>query len=228
MTEPGFLRATRASYDALAAGYAEWIRDELAARPLDRAVLAAFAELVCSAGLGPVADIGCGPGRVTAHLDSLGLSVTGIDLSPGMIDEARRTYPELRFEIGSLLGLDLADGVLGGIVAWYSIIHVPDESLPQVFAEFRRLLAPGGYALLAFQVGDELVHRTEAIGQAISLDFHRRQPDQVEEHLARAGLPVCARLVREPDGEGAYPERSQQAFLLARTSGRHQNVRLPR
>ena len=97
MTEPDFLRATRASYDAVAADYAERFGNELAAKPLDRAMLAGFAELVQAAAAGPVADVGCGTGRVTAHLNVLGLAASGIDLSPGMIAVARQSYPGLRF-----------------------------------------------------------------------------------------------------------------------------------
>src|ERR1700685_547718 len=95
MTEPDFLRDTRASYDAIATDYAERFRDELVARPLDRAMLAGFAELVLARGDGPVADVGCGPGRVTGYLNDLGLPVFGIDLSPEMIAISRRTYPDL-------------------------------------------------------------------------------------------------------------------------------------
>jgi SAM-dependent methyltransferase len=220
VTEPDFLRSTRASYDAVAADYAERFRGELAARPLDRAMLAAFAELVRAAGTGPVADIGCGTGRVTAELSGLGLPVSGIDLSPQMVAIARQAHPELRFDVGSMLGLDRPDGSLGGILAWYSIIHVPSERLPDVFAEFHRVLAPGGHVLLAFQVGDEPLRLTEALGHTVSLDFHRRQPDRVAGLLARAGLDVRARLVREPDGTGGFTERTPQAFLLARKPGK--------
>jgi SAM-dependent methyltransferase len=216
VTESDFLRRTRASYDALAADYAEWIRDELEAKPLDRALLGGFAELVQAAGAGPVADIGCGPGRVTAHLSNLGLSVFGVDLSPQMVAVARRTYPALRFDEGSMTALDLKDDALGGIVAWYSIIHIPQEQLTEVFAEFHRVLAPGGYVQLAFQVGDELSHRTEAKGHEISLDFHRRQPDRVAELLRQAGLVVRARMLREPDTDGNFRETTPQGFLLAR------------
>lgn len=214
--EPDFLRATRTSYDTIAAYYAEWIRAELTARPLDRAMLAAFAELVRSAGCGPIADIGCGPGRVTAHLNELGAAVFGIDLSPHMVAQARQAHPNLRFEVGSMLDLDLPDSALGGIVAWYSIIHIPDERLPRVFAEFQRVLAAGGYLLLAFQIGDEVSRRTESAGYPVSLDFHRRQPERVAELLSAAGLSVCARLLRERDDESAFPEKTPQAFLLAR------------
>jgi SAM-dependent methyltransferase len=214
VTEPDFLRATRASYDAIAVDYAEWIRDELTAKPLDRAVLAGFAELVGDAG--PVADVGCGPGRVTAHLRDLGLRAFGVDLSPQMIAVARQRHPDLRFDVGSMLALDVPNAALGGIVAWYSIIHVPDELLPDAFAEFHRVLAPGGHLLLAFQAGDEVSHWTEAAGHPVSLDFHRRRPDSVASLLLRSGLVVRARLLREPDEDGDFRETTQQAFLLAR------------
>ncbi|MFI7640865.1 class I SAM-dependent DNA methyltransferase [Nonomuraea sp. NPDC049400] len=212
MTEPDFLRATRASYDAIATDYAELFREELAGKPLDRAMFAAFAELV--RGSGPVADVGSGPGLVTAHLHGLGLDVFGVDLSPEMVALARRTHPGLRFEEGSMLDLDLPDGALGGLVANYSIIHIPLELLPDVFAEFHRVLAPGAYALVVFQVGDESGRRTEAFGHEISLDFHRRRPDQIAELMTKAGLVMHATLVREPGAGTSEP--TQQALLLAR------------
>ncbi|MFI1583479.1 class I SAM-dependent DNA methyltransferase [Embleya sp. NPDC020630] len=220
MSEPGFLHATRASYDTIAAAYTDLARDELARKPMDRAQLAVFAESVLSTGpqVGPVADIGCGPGRIAAHLHGLGLRVFGLDLSPGMIAAARREHPELRFEVGSMLDLDLADDSLGGLVAWYSIIHVPDEELPRVFAEFHRVLAPGGRLLLAFQAGDEPLRLTEAFGHEVSLDCHRRHPDTIAALLTASGLVMHARTVREPDpGEGVRPTR--HAYLSARKPG---------
>jgi ubiquinone/menaquinone biosynthesis C-methylase UbiE len=210
VSEPDFVRTTRASFDAVAADYSAQFTGELPGKPLDRALLAAFAELVPA---GPVADVGCGPGHVTAHLAGLGLDVVGIDLSPGMVEVAGRAYPELRFEVGSMLGLDLADGSLGGLVAYYSIVNIPRSELPAVFAEFARVLVPGGALLMAFQVGDEERHGTEWLGHRIDLRVYRNQPDVVAGLLAESGLPVRATLVREPDDDGV--ERGPRAYLLA-------------
>ncbi|BAS15012.1 malonyl-[acyl-carrier protein] O-methyltransferase [Arthrobacter sp. Hiyo8] len=133
MTEPSDVHATRAAYNTVAVDYAELLRNELHTKPYDRAMLGTFAELVQSSGGEAVADIGCGPGRITAHLRSLGLAAFGIDLSPEMVAVARRDHPSLQFSEGSMEALELADGTLDGIVAWYSIIHTPPARLPRVF-----------------------------------------------------------------------------------------------
>ncbi|GAA2286253.1 class I SAM-dependent methyltransferase [Streptomyces hawaiiensis] len=214
---PEFVESTQASYDAIAEAYAAEHPDSLAGRPLERALLSAFVELVRAPGVPgrpPVADLGSGPGYVTARLHEAGLPVFGVDASPRMVALARRAHPELRFHVGSMTALDLPEATLGGIVALYSIIHVPDDHLPSVFAEFRRVLLPGAPVLLGFQSGDEDGHQrlTERFGQEISLDYYWRTPDTVVEHLTGAGLDLRARVLREPEAGEKLP----RAFLLAR------------
>ena len=213
MTEAEFLRSTRTAYDTVAVDYADLLRGALEASTFDRAMLAAFAELVGTNG--PVADVGCGPGRVTIHLDSLGVKAFGIHLSPEMVAVASRDYPGLQFDVGSMTALDLADGSLSGALAWYSLIHVPPAQQPAALAEFHRVLAPGGHLLLAFQVGDERRHITEAYRHEISLDAYRLQPDHIAGLLTDAGFVMHAQLVREADLKSGF-EKTPQAYLLAR------------
>ena len=205
---------TRAAYDTVAASYEELVRSSLAESPMDRAVLGVFAEQVLAGGGGPVADLGCGPGRVTAHLDALGVAASGVDLSPGMVEVARRCHPQLHFEVGSLTALDLPDGALAGAVVWYSLIHTRPAGQPAVLAEVARVLRPGAPLLLAFQAGaDEPVHHRQGYGHEISLHGWRLDPDRVERQLADAGVEVRARVLREPDP--SVHEKSRQAYLLA-------------
>ncbi|MCI2421348.1 class I SAM-dependent methyltransferase [Saccharopolyspora sp. K220] len=210
MTETSsYLGATADAYDAVAVRYAELPRDDLDTLSLDRAVLAAFAELARADG-GRVAELGCGPGRVTAHLRDLGLDVFGIDLSPVMIDLAREAYPDLRFEVGSMDALDLADGALNGIVSWYSVIHTPPRDLPSYFAEFRRVLAPDRHLLLGF---------FESEGEPVTAFDHKvttayRWPIDDLAGLARAaGFIEVGRMLREPCEE----ERFRRGHLLMRS-----------
>jgi len=200
MNADGWLADTRTSYDTVAVSYADLIRDALDAKPYLRAILALFADLVLEGGGGTVADVGCGPGHVTAHLHTLGVDAVGIDLSPGMIDVARREHPHLRFEVGSMTELGLADASVAGLLAFWSLIHVPDEAVPTVFGHFRRALRPGGPLLLGFHVGDESVLKTEGYGgHPMRVYSHRRQPGQVAAWLRDAGFAVEAQMLLDPD-----------------------------
>jgi SAM-dependent methyltransferase len=210
----GWLSETRASYDTDAIGYAEKVDGLLDGSPYLRASLALFADLVRDAGDGLVADVGCGPGYVTHHLSQLGLNAFGIDLSPEMIAIARRDYPGLRFEVGTMTDLDLADSSVTGVLAFWSVIHVPDDAVPGVFAQFRRVLRAGCPLLVGFHVGDETSNSREGYtGRAINVDTHRRRPAQVADWLREAGFAVEAELLMRPD------EDIPGAIIIARSPG---------
>ncbi|MEU7582637.1 class I SAM-dependent methyltransferase [Streptomyces sp. NPDC041068] len=211
MTESStYLDETANAYDSIATVYAGMARDDLETPSLDRAWIAAFADQVRAADApGPVAELGCGPGPVTALLRDLGLDAFGVDLSPTMIGLAREAYPEIRFEVGSMDALDVPDAALSGIVSWYSVIHTPPRELPPYFKEFRRLLAPGGHLLLAF---------FESEGAPVTPFDHKvttayRWPvDGLAELAAKSGFTEVGRMLREPR-EG---ERFRRGHLLMR------------
>jgi SAM-dependent methyltransferase len=178
MTSPDWLDGTRASYDTVADGYADLLR---------------------AAGGGPVAEVGCGPGRLTAHLHGLGLDAFGGDLSPAMVAVARRDHPHLRFDVGSMTDLDLPDGSVAGLLAWFSLIHVPDDEVPGVPAHFRRVLRPDGPLLLGFHVGDRTHLKTEGYGgHPMRVHVHHRPPERVEAWLRDAGFEVEVRTLLDP------------------------------
>ena len=112
---------------------------------------------------GLVLDVGCGPGHLTAHLCSLGVDATGIDLVPEFIEHARGTYPDGQYEVGSMCQLSLPDGSVAGMLAWYSLIHIPYADIDSVLIEFRRVLESGGPLVIGFFDGAELVAFDHAV-----------------------------------------------------------------
>jgi SAM-dependent methyltransferase len=204
---------TRESYDELAATYTERIFTELAGKPLDRHLLNRLAEDVRDHGL--VADLGCGPGHVARYLHDQGVRMLGIDLSPRMIDSARQRSPDIEFRVGDMRALDLPDGALAGIVAFYSLIHIGEFVMAATLRELRRVLAPGGLLLVAFHIGEETVHRDELWGHPVSLDFRFLMPSPMVARLIEAGFVVLERVEREPYPEVEHPSR--RCYLLARS-----------
>lgn len=213
MVEHDALSATRDAYDAAAHTYADLFRDSLRESPLDRAMLGVFAESVSASGGSQVADVGCGPGHITAYLDELGLAAFGVDASPTMIELARKAYPGLGFDVGSMAALDIADGVLGGVLSRWSIIHTPPQELPGILAEFDRVLASGGHLLLGFSANDDPSRPAQVFDHAVA-PAYRWWPDHLAAMLRKSGLDEVARMVREP--QPTDRRQFQEIHLLAR------------
>lgn len=192
-TGDDWLADTRTSYDTVAESYAALVGDSLDDQPYMRAFFGLFAELVHASGGGAVADVGCGPGQITRFLRGCGLDAYGVDLSPEMVWIARRNQPGVRFEVGSMT--ELAASGLGGVVAWYSLIHVPDAEMVSVLGGFRRSLRPGCPLLIGAHSGESSRLKTEGYGgHPMRVHVHKRTPARYAEWFAEAGLTVEAEM----------------------------------
>ena len=199
----------RALYDLVAADYARAVPDLGAETAQDRALID---ELARRTGPGVLLDVGCGTGRVAAHLAGLGVAVVGADLSGGMLAIARRLHPRLPLVQGSLARLPFADGGASGLLSWYSVIHTAPDDLPPVVAELARVVAVGAPLLVAFQCGrGERVDRANAFGHQVERTNYRHGVDHVAALLGENGVCVVDTVVRPPAAEH---EPTDQAFLL--------------
>lgn len=205
-------RNVTAAYDDVAELYARLFVDDLVDRPADHARVRTFAH---DAGGGPVLDVGCGPGHVTAELIALGAEAIGVEPSSSMLAEATRRFPGCPFVLGEMTALPCASGSAAGLLARYATIHTPPTELPHAFAEFARALRPGGAALLFFFGADSAATHGESFDHRVATAY-RADPDQIADALAREGFTIDE-VVRRPPGEG---ERFTQACVAARRSAR--------
>jgi len=212
----GFTDAIRESYDSIADDYAREIYGELQHKPFDRALLDRFAAK--TAGRGQVCDMACGPGQVARYLRDARAEVFGLDLSPRMVELARRLNPDISFIQGNMMALDLSDGSLAGIAAFYAIVNIPEESLPSVFREIHRVLRPDGLLLLAFHLGNEVIEKEELWGKTVSMDFFFFEALAIRQKLEAAGFAIEEIVEREPYApEVEY--QSRRAYIFARKPG---------
>lgn len=174
-----------------------------------------FADEAALVGSARILDAGCGTGRMTRYLADRGCSIEGLDLSPAMIDVARRERGDLEFSVGALADLPYPNDSFAGVMLWYSIIHTPSAQLEPIFAEVARVLHRGGFVLVGFQAGQgvrDLAATYRRLGHEIDLKRHLHSADQVASGLETAGLRELVRLIRRR----LNAERDDQAFLLAR------------
>jgi SAM-dependent methyltransferase len=206
--------ALQASYDRLAKTYADKLYGELAHKPFDRLMLNWLIEKVD--GSGTICDLGCGPGQIARYLHDHGVQTCGIDLSDGMVEQARTLNPDITFQQGDMLALtNVADEAFGGIAAFYCIIHIPRADVVGALSELKRVLRPNGALLVTFHIGDEIRHVEDLWGEPVSLDFLFFQREEVKGFLQTAGFSIDEAIERDP-----YPEsvevQTRRAYLFAR------------
>jgi uncharacterized protein (DUF952 family)/ubiquinone/menaquinone biosynthesis C-methylase UbiE len=200
------------SYDTVAEDYAQRIDSELNHKPFDRELLDGFAAQL--RGRGPVADLGCGPGMVAQYLHERGVEAFGIDVSPRMVACAKALHPDVPFQSGDFKHLEVADGAWAGIVALYSLVHLPHDQVQPTLREFYRVLRPGGLFLLAFHAGSEVRHATDWWGHPVDLDFVFFETNDMLAYLWGAGFDTEFHAERDP-----YPEaelQTRRGYILAR------------
>ena len=200
-----------AAYDAAAAAYSETLLDELVDKPFDIWLLERVADLAD----GPVLDLGCGPGQIAAFLADLGVDVHGLDGSTAMVDQARRNFPDLDFQVGRFHQVlrPRTAAAWSAVVAWYSFVHLAPSELAGTLRQVAATVRPGGTVAFALHLGDQVRHVDTLCGVEVDLDFVLHDRAQVLAAVAAAGLGVSQWYVRGPLPDEAQTER---LYVLAR------------
>jgi ubiquinone/menaquinone biosynthesis C-methylase UbiE len=167
---------------AMEEGYAQWAPwydepgNELleVEEPVVREILAALP-------VGVALDAACGTGRYAVYLAALGHEVIGVDTTPEMLAVARAKIPAADFYEADVRDLPIADNAVDVVVCGIAASHLPD--LTPAFAEFARVLRPGGHLVLSDSRG--------LIGD-IGLPLARTRPDGTFGYI-----PVWSRLASD-------------------------------
>jgi SAM-dependent methyltransferase len=205
-----------ATYDKVAAAYAARFLHELDHKPFDRALLTRFAAATQGGSQGdhPVCDLGCGPGHIGAFLAAHAVNAVGIDLSAGMVTQARLSYPTMTFTQGDMTALGVPDGSFTGIVCFYALIHVPRSRVPTALGEMYRVLVPGGPLLVAVHGGRGTLHADQMAGQPVDLDATLFSLPELCDLIQGAGFAIVEARERAPY-EDEHP--TPRLYVWART-----------
>lgn len=205
---------TKAAYDTVAATYAVVLPDTSFEASLDLAMIQNFVNQLRDRENAQVLDAGCGAGRMITYLNSLdeNLAVTGVDLSPTMIEHAKSLHPHNVIVEGDLAALPFPDCSFDGVLAWYSVIHTPSDELTAIFDECHRILRPSGLLLVAYQSGTGEQMISHPYGHELELRSFLHQTTVVEAALHTAGFVIQASLDRAP----RTTERHSQGFIVAK------------
>jgi len=191
----------RQAYTERAEEYISLLGSVADTHELDRELITRWAEPLD----GLVLDAGCGPGHWTDHLRRLGHEAEGVDLTPAFVARAAERFPEVPFRVASFDDLGVPDAGLGGILAWYSLIHLKPERVPAALDEFARCIAPGGSVLLGFFDGASIEPFPHRVVTA-----YFWPPSAMAERLEAAGFVVEEVHTRCDDG------RRPHAAIVAR------------
>jgi ubiquinone/menaquinone biosynthesis C-methylase UbiE len=206
------LRKIENVYDLVARAYAAAFSDEHAGKPKDREILHRFAREIGDRK--PVWDFGCGPGQTAAFLNSLGLEVSGLDLSEKLLKQARKIHPDISFRKGNILDLEFEDGSLAGVVAFYAIVHFTPKQVATAFREILRVLQPGGLFLFTYHVGEGSIHLDEFLGRKVEIDFMFFTTAFIAALLKDRGFEKIESIEREPYAGVEFESRRAYVFAL--------------
>jgi ubiquinone/menaquinone biosynthesis C-methylase UbiE len=178
----------QSGYDLVADEYARRISNELQHKPLDCQLLERFAETVRNTGI--TCDLGCGPGHVASYLHGCGITVCGMDLSPGMVSRARKLNPGIEFSQGDMRSLPTGDNAWAGITAFYAIVNLSPADVAQALHEIMRVLVPNGRLLLSFHIGEDTSQVEELWNSGAALEFHFYRAATVARYIRTAGFEI--------------------------------------
>jgi ubiquinone/menaquinone biosynthesis C-methylase UbiE len=187
--------------------------DELEKKPYDLDFLNRFAGQIEKNG--KVLDIGCcSTAQQARFLKNRGFQVISIDLSAECIASVKHRFPGIDFRQMDMLQMNFDNESFSAINAFYSIIHIPDEKLDQLFYDFNRILKLHGKIAIAVHAGDYYGYFTE---NEIPVFYRTFQQTDLKDLLSRHGFSIIEINQRLPIYDFEF--KSERIYLTAEKIG---------
>jgi len=178
---------TRHAYNLVAQKYHDLFHNEMKEKEYDRKLLDSFAGRFNKDSV--VCDAGCGPsGHIGRYLSDKGIQVIGVDISDKCVEIARQCNPQMRFECEDIGNMSFEDGSLDGIISYYSIIDTPKRYVHRIFNEFRRVLKPDGFLLVAVKAGTTEGYIHDLLGIKTEIFFALFTEEEIINYFTQAGF----------------------------------------
>ena len=180
---------TRQAYNLAAQKYHNLFHNEMNEKEYDRKLLDSFAarfnkdSLICDAGCGPSAHIG-------RYLFDRGIKVVGVDISEKCVELARINNPEMKFECADISSMPFDENTFDGLISYYSIINTPKIYVNRIFSEFRRVLKPDGFLLVAVKAGTTEGYVDDLLGIKTKTYFSFFTQDEIVSYFEEAGFTL--------------------------------------
>ncbi|MCW8803623.1 MAG: class I SAM-dependent methyltransferase [Ignavibacteriaceae bacterium] len=180
---------TRQAYNLVAQKYHDLFHNEMNEKEYDRKLLDSFAARFNRDSL--ICDAGCGPnGHIGRYLIEKGLNVIGIDISEKCVELARINNPEMKFECADISSMPFDDDTFDGLITYYSIINTPKIYINRIFTEFRRVLKPDGYLLVAVKVGTSEGYIDDLLGIKAKIYSTLFTLDEITSYFKESGFII--------------------------------------
>ena len=154
----------------------------------------AFLDLIPKGG--SILDLGCGNCDYYYLFQKYPVLYRGIDISTGMIEVAKKQWPNGNFILGDILKIELEEAAYSGIFAFFSLIHFNDIEFNNIIAKIRNSLSNNGLLLLGVQEGDGELFKESPFLQGPKLYINLFRESELSSFLVKQGFEILQKEIK--------------------------------
>ena len=170
---------------------------------------------------GLILELGCGTGVAAKYFSERGRRVIGIDISPEMIELARREVEKVPLLCADLEDIEFPENTLDGISAFFVFLHLPKEKTRTMIERTYRWLKPGGSLALSVVEGTDEGRCDNFMDKDCKVYLSYYEQEELKDMLSGAGFTIKETEVKHFEGEGF--EETELFFIAIKQNKKSDN-----